>query len=224
MISNLSDLTAQTNQEPEEKDKVIMQKPKRKFFDIFYEEFTKSFIRVILFILQILAVIIVILFLLNIFLQRTQPVSNFFQKTFNDLTYKAYLITHPNSAPSHGTVDGKPLLSFPIIDEIRYVKSNELFYENAELKISLTRIELSPDAQYDVEKYYAVLQREFNDPNIWDNLTDFLGKEKKVYAHQVLSFDGSYWFIYKIEENEVVFGHFVEEIEAKQFPVVWEIK
>lgn len=218
---NQQSIEPETEIRPEQK--IVIQQPKKTFWETIFEELQKGLIRIVFLIIQIAAIVIVLLFLYNSLLQKTQPVTTFFQATFNDLRYKTYLLAHPNAAPSHGTSDGKALPGFPLIDELRYLGPNTAVYETEEFQVVLKRMELSPDAQYEEEKYYAVLERQLRNPSLWNVITDFLGKEKVVYSHQCLHLGDSYWFIYKIDADQMIVGRFVEETEARQFPLVWEV-
>jgi len=206
------------------KGKIIIQPPKKKFSESVGDWIKATLKKLFFFTLNTAAAIIVLVYLFNVFMQKTQPVTSSVGSSFNDLKYKAYLVLHPDTAPSHGTSDGKGLPGFPLIDQIIEVQPSQTVYENNTHQIILNRFEPSPDGQFDSEKYYALLEKKAKSPDFWTMVTGFLDKDKVVYAHQVLHFGSTYWFIYEIKADGMTIGRFVDEAEALQFPMVWEVK
>lgn len=216
-------LTVFSEEEKTDSQKIIIKSPGQNVLGIFIREVEKGILHIISLFFQIAAVCIVILFLYNYANRKNQPVTSFFQATFNDLKYKTYLLTNPDAVPSKGTFNNKPLPGFPMIDEILYLEPNSVIYQTDSFQVVFKRTEVSKDTDYEEEKNQAILQKQWRKPNMVTEITDFLNKEKNVFAHQYLRLGNESWFIYKVLPDQLILGRFVNKEEAQQFPLVWEV-
>jgi hypothetical protein len=144
------------------------------------------------------------------------------QSTASNQTSVVDEISPHDAPPSYFTKDRKPLIGFPVTENLKMLRQGDILGVVETGTITIVEITEQTDTSFETEKWSALVSRATGATNALDQALSFGDQQKRVYAHQVLSIGFDYWFIHAITQDSLLLAKFANPDEARIYPLVWQ--